>query len=266
MSARDEINAGDRFAFGDNWARFLKLVDERRIADAEESLREFLGLDDLKGKSFVDVGSGSGLFSLAAHRLGADVTSFDFDPQSVACTVELRRRYGQEDRGWQVQQGSALDLGYLGALGRFDIVYSWGVLHHTGRQWEAIQNAASLVAPGGLLFIALYNDQGRVSDIWTAVKRRYNSAGPAGKRVIMATVGSFLDARGAVIDRLKRRPLRRGMDRRRDILDWVGGWPFEVSTPQEVTSFVQSHGFTAVKSKTVGRRMGNNEFLFTKSI
>src|ERR1044072_5239228 len=99
-----------------------------------------LEVDNLLGKKFLDVGSGSGLFSLAARRLGAQVHSFDYDPQSVACTGELRRRYFPDDLHWVVQQGSVLDQGYLASLGSFDVVYAWGVLHHTGAMWRALDN------------------------------------------------------------------------------------------------------------------------------
>src|SRR5918911_286314 len=126
-----EVARGERFEFGRNWAKFLALLNEQRIADAENSLRQMLECEDLKGRSFLDIGSGSGLFSLAARRLGARVHSFDYDPHSVACTMELRRRFCPEDAAWTVETGSALDADYLKRLGRFDVVYSWGVLHHT---------------------------------------------------------------------------------------------------------------------------------------
>lgn len=112
----------NRFAFGANWSRFLSLLNEQRIAEAEQSLRELLGVADLRGKRFLDIGSGSGLFSLAARRLGAEVHSFDYDPQSVACTQELRRRYYPDDPTWRVEQGSVLDSDYLAQLGQFDVV------------------------------------------------------------------------------------------------------------------------------------------------
>src|SRR5437667_10895072 len=127
-----EIGRGERFEFGKNWSRFLALLDDVRIVRAEESLKQMLEVDNFEGQSFLDIGSGSGLFSLAARRLGARVHSLDYDPQSVVCTAELKQRYYPGDLEWVVEQGSALDADYLRSLGEFDIVYSWGVLHHTG--------------------------------------------------------------------------------------------------------------------------------------
>ena len=129
----------DRFAFGANWSRFLARLTPERIRLAESSLTDWLG--DLRGRSFLDIGSGSGLFSLAARNLGARVHSFDYDPDSVACTAELRRRFHPDDPDWGVEQGSALDEPYLRSLGMFDVVYSWGVLHHTGDMWRALDLA-----------------------------------------------------------------------------------------------------------------------------
>lgn len=131
-----EIARGERFEFGANWAQFLNVLNDERIALAEQSLRTMLGVNDLQGKRFLDIGSGSGLFSLVARRLGAAVHSFDYDPRSVACTAELKRRYYPDDPDWVVEQGSALDKDYLQTLGQWDVVYSWGVLHHTGAMWH----------------------------------------------------------------------------------------------------------------------------------
>src|SRR4026209_2849677 len=169
-----EIARGERFEFGQNWSQFLASVDHERIQQAEQSLKEMLEVDSLNGKPFLDIGSGSGLFSLAARRLGARVHSFDYDPHSVACTTELRRRYFPNDGEWKVEEASVLDQKYLASLGTFDIVYSWGVLHHTGQMWQALENAHRLVAPGGKLFIALYNDTGSQSSRWKWLKKTYN--------------------------------------------------------------------------------------------
>src|SRR5206468_969431 len=149
-----EIQSRERFTFGDNWAAFLRILDDERIRAAEDSLKAKLEAGRLDGKRFLDAGSGSGLFSLAARRLGAQVVSFDFDPESVACTAELKRRYFPDDPDWRVEQGSVLDRDFLSGLGTFDIVYSWGVLHHTGAMWDALDKVEGLVGTKGQLFIA----------------------------------------------------------------------------------------------------------------
>ena len=175
MDFTKEVTKGSRFEFGKNWEQFLLILNEERIKLAEDSLLRLLDLQTLDGKTFLDIGSGSGLFSLAARRLGAVVHSFDFDPQSLACTAELKKRYYQDDSNWHVESGDILNLEYLENLGKFDIVYSWGVLHHTNDMWNALNNASERVADSGTLFISIYNDQGMQSKRWLRIKKLYNA-------------------------------------------------------------------------------------------
>ena len=138
---RQEISKGERFQFGANWTSFLETLDDERIEGAELSLKTMIGIGDLSGKQFLDIGSGSGLFSLAARSLGAKVYSIDYDPKSVECTRELKKRYFPGDDNWVIEEASVLNKQYMTSLGKFDIVYSWGVLHHTGDMQKALNNA-----------------------------------------------------------------------------------------------------------------------------
>jgi len=272
-TSQQEIAAGERFAFGENWWRFLSILDERRIAQAEDSLRGMLGVSDLQGKTILDIGCGSGLFSLAARRLGARVHCFDYDPQSVACAQELRRRYFPEDPDWRIEEGSALDGNYLAGLGSFDVVYSWGVLHHTGAMWQALDNAAGLVAPCGRLCIAIYNDQGAISNRWRAVKRTYNRLPGALRFLVTIPTVVHLFWRRTVKDFLRGRPFEtwrtegkeRGMSVWRDVIDWVGGYPFEVAKPEAILDFYLRRGFTLTRLTTCGGSLGCNEYVFVRT-
>jgi SAM-dependent methyltransferase len=269
----EDVERGDRFEFGKNWARFLSVLDEERIGEACRSLKEMLGVASLAGRTFVDIGSGSGLFSLAAMRLGAArVRSFDYDPSSVACGHALKGRFFPEATTWSIERGSALDPAYLASLGQFDVVYSWGVLHHTGQMWRALQNVTEMVRDEGLLFIAIYRDQGWLTTGWRAVKRLYNS-GRLGRALILGTFCPFFAAQGVIADVIRlKNPMRRyaeykrsrGMSRVHDWVDWLGGLPFEVASADELFAFFKRRGFH-LENMRLSDGHGCNQLVFART-
>jgi 2-polyprenyl-3-methyl-5-hydroxy-6-metoxy-1,4-benzoquinol methylase len=271
---KQEVQDRQRFEFGENWKRFLTLLNEERIEQAVTSLKTMLTVDDLDGKSFLDIGSGSGLFSLAAKRLGARVVSFDYDPQSVACTRELKARYFKDDKDWVIQAGSVLDRAYLKSLGQFDVVYSWGVLHHTGDLWTALGNVSANIAPKGKLFIAVYNDQGGASRRWHTVKKIYNRLPSYLKSGFAFLVYLPLELRSFLIHLVRGEPQvyfsyisnysresSRGMSWWHDKIDWIGGYPFEVAKPEQIFDFYKKRGYSLTALKTYNG-LACNEFVF----
>jgi 2-polyprenyl-6-hydroxyphenyl methylase/3-demethylubiquinone-9 3-methyltransferase len=268
----EEVRDGDRFAFGANWARFLAVLDDQRIGQAETSLKTMLDVRRLDGKTFLDAGSGSGLLSLAARRLGARVHSFDYDPQSVACTSELKQRYFPDDREWRIEEGSVLDQGYLESLGTFDIVYCWGVLHHTGAMWVAIENVVSRVRPGGQLCIAIYNDQGWKSHLWWFVKFWYNRLPRPLKPLYAYSLGLTAYLLNILKYTLKLKPMiairplfqykkNRGMSLVHDLMDWIGGFPYEFASYNVLQSYMSARGLELVRGKR-GSSLGSHEMVF----
>jgi len=242
----DDLTAVEsHFKFGENWRSYSRLIDEPRLAQATEDLRRLVG-GDLAGRSFLDIGCGSGLHSAAALRLGARaLTAVDLDPDSVATTREVLGRLAA-GRDWTVERRSVFELPAEWA-GRFDVTYSWGVLHHTGAMWKAIDAAARTVAPGGRFVVALYRKT-LLCGAWRLEKQWYAKASPeAQARARRVYVGLFhalgrlrgIDTQAYVRDYAS----SRGMDYMHDVHDWMGGFPYESVTPKEITAFLVARGF-----------------------
>jgi len=260
-----------RFGFGENWAAFLSGVDESTIQIAIDSLKESLKVESLAGKKVLDIGSGSGLFSLAAHRLGATVMSIDYDSESVACTQTLKNKFGSHTPDWTISEGSVLDESLMNSLGKFDGVYSWGVLHHTGDMEKAISLAKQRVADKGWFFISIYNDQGSASRRWLKIKTLYNKLPSKVQPIYVFTIAAWYETQ-FFLKRLVqlKNPIakkstasdHRGMSVWYDWVDWVGGMPFEVATPERIIIPLHEDGFVLSHLVTHNNGWGCNEFVF----
>lgn len=268
------------FSFGKNWLFFVdKYLDPKRINQGKKSLIEFSSGYDFKGKSFLDIGSGSGLFSLAVYRLGASrLFSFDFDPDSVLSTRKIWEKEGKP-KNWQIARGSILNKKFLKKLGKFDFVYAWGVLHHTGKMWTAIENTLNLVDEGGYLYLAIYNKadswgiypDGRfgTSVFWGKVKKNYSRLPTWARRaidylvILILTLSYLLRFKNPLKEAHDHAQKYRGMSWLADIRDWLGGYPYEYASVSEIFNFVKERGFT-LENLCSNNGLMNNEYLFKK--
>jgi 2-polyprenyl-6-hydroxyphenyl methylase/3-demethylubiquinone-9 3-methyltransferase len=256
------------FNFGRNWQNFANNIDEELIKNAEQSLCTMLRVKNLEGLRFLDAGCGSGLFSLAAIRLGAKkVMSFDIDSDSVQCAQNLNEKYGPFTQ-WQITRGDVLDKNWVTSLGYYDVVYSWGVLHHTGDMWQALDNVVEAIKQKGILFVSIYNDQGWISHLWKKIKKIYNLSPTPLQFLIASTYFPLVIINRTVSGLIFHIPVtkwykasERGMLLWYDCVDWCGGYPFETARPDQLFQFYRDKGFNLIEMK-LKKGSGCNEFLF----
>lgn len=273
------------FHFGRNWTNYVKnVVNEKVIEEAKQSLLGYLPADYYNGKTFIDIGFGSGIFSLAAVLLGCEkVISFDSDPENLIAIKILKKRFKHmvpDNFPWIIFQGSILDKNLVNNLmNTGDIVYSWGVLHHTGNMWQAIRNTAKLTRKNGYLIIAIYN-HAPTSEIWQKIKELYNRY-PLLQPLFGTIYGCFVCAGYMIKNKTLNLYRKRGMHVFYDAIDWLGGYPYEFADFSEVKDFIEKLGFTLIKSPTKlpsyrdknvtmfdvirAKYTGCNEFVFLKS-
>ena len=260
-----------RYGFGKNWEQFVKQhFNPERVEISKKYMLNFLKMDNLQGKYFLDIGCGSGLHSLAALQAGAArIVSFDLDPGSVKTALTLKEYAGNPSH-WTVLQGSILDDSFISQIEPADIAYSWGVLHHTGALWKSFENAAGLMNTSGVFYVALYTEtyvEGLPKEYWLSVKQNYNRASSFGKKVMevrhlwMFYLYKRIRNIPHLIKQVKEYKALRGMELYTNLKDWLGGWPMEYSSQEEVIDHAHDLGLSLINFKS---GEANLEYVFCR--
>lgn len=253
------------FDFGENWRRYsVVALDASRVEAAREALVALVGLEHVRGKRFLDVGCGSGIVSIAAaHCSASEIVGIDISAEAVEVSRKNAARFGPMGTAPVFYQRSILDTQGLTALGQFDTVYAWGSLHHTGRMWEAIGNAAGLVADGGVFALAIYNRH-VTSPAWRVIKWGYNWSPRVLQRGMVLGAAPVLAAAKFAVTGHNPLKKERGMDFYTDVIDWIGGYPYEYASAAEVEARVSAMGFRHVRTKRGKTPTACNEFVFAR--
>jgi 2-polyprenyl-6-hydroxyphenyl methylase/3-demethylubiquinone-9 3-methyltransferase len=227
-----------RYDFGEQWDEYAQRATDDDLAASKHALSELIPAGFRpEGKTFLDIGCGSGMHSVAAAKLGFSVTATDYYEGSVRATQRMAQRTGVQLNSFQD------DILNTKLSGTFDVVYSWGVLHHTGNMAAAIDNAKALVVPGGIFIISIYLKT-PLCGFWKVEKRIYTLLPRFVQTGLDYAFRGFAIALKAVDAKADK---ERGMDWRVGVKDWLGGYPYESATPAEVTAMV-GDGFSLIGS------------------
>lgn len=253
-----------RFSFGKNWQSYSRnAITKERLNQFRRDFDVLFKGIGLKDKKFIDIGFGQGLAMLTAADKGAAVVGIDIDADNVKALDAARQKMGGVQKP-VTDIASILDDDYVGQFNsHYDIVHSWGVLHHTGNMEKGFENACSLVAPGGYLVCSIYNRHWS-SPIWKRIKYLYNRSPLFVQNLFIGLFYPVIFFAKYLATGKNPKQKERGMDFFHDVIDWVGGYPYEYASKDEITALVTQKGFQSVRISPAAVPTGCNEFVFKK--
>ncbi len=254
------------FAFGKNWQAYVQhALTPQKVAQAKTAfLKLFEGIE-FRGKSFLDIGFGQGIALFAAQERGAHVMGIDVDEENLRSLTKTAQMFHSQQMP-VVRIASILDDAFVETQlqqGQFDIVHSWGALHHTGNMLQAIHHAASLVKCGGYLVLAIYNKHWS-SPIWGRIKWLYNHSPEFVQQLLVMLFYPIIYLAKFVVTGKNPKAKERGMDFFYDVVDWIGGYPYEYASIAAIQEIMERKGFVCVRIIPALVPTGCNQFVFQK--
>jgi len=250
-----------RFKFGENWSNYSSSVNLEKIELAKKDIIRLVG--DVSNKSVIDIGCGSGIHTVAFIQLGVkSIVSFDYDLKSVETTKKLVKKFCYKKSKYKVFQADILNIDSLSGLNKrkFDIVYSWGVLHHTGSMFEAIISTTKFLKDNGILVLGLYVKT-KLCNFWYYEKKifnKYKFLQPLIKLpfLFFLIIGLSLKKRSSPYKIIHDYKKQRGMSIIFDVNDWLGGFPYESIDDNSLLNFLKLKGFKIVRKFNTNSRIG----------
>ena len=147
---------------GTQTREYFEAIENKRYA-LEPEIHQFAQFSRYHGKEVLEIGVGMGTDFLQWNRAGAYATGVDLTEECVALTRARLLVFGFPDEG-RVLQADAENLPF--ADSSFDLVYSWGVIHHSPNTRKALEEIVRVMRPGGEGKVMIYNK-------WSAVSLMY---------------------------------------------------------------------------------------------
>ena len=255
-----------RFNFGKNWQSFSKTaLDDEKINQARNDFQNLFSGIELKDRSFLDIGFGQGLTLNFAQEAGANVLGIDVDPDNMDALREVSKKFPKQ-KVPETRIISILDEEFSDSKisqTKYDIVHSWGVLHHTGKMYEAITNASDLVGADGYFVISIYNKHWS-SSAWKWIKWSYNISPAIVQKLLIRFFYLIIYFAKLIVTGKDPLTEQRGMDFLHNVVDWIGGYPYEYASSKRITKFVNKLGFETLRINPAYVPTGCNEFVFRR--
>lgn len=214
------------------WTEYIPEYDA-----SEKHWLLFFTPDEVKGKSVLDSGCGTGIFSIIFAKNGAgQVTGIDISPGSLGTAEGLKQKFGLSNA--RFEQQDMLHLPYPDAC--FDIVWAWGTVHHTTDPLGAIDGLIRVLKPGGSILLAIYKKT-KVTWIHEAIRKTLVRT-PRRSWNALAKIMAFFGT--PIVWTFKRREkARQGETLSELILDWYFVPIRHYYKPDEIRTFLEGKGF-----------------------